>query len=69
VDAFSAGQLSRSLDRLHSTIYFAPESNEKFTELGLDDQRTQYFASRSAPMGAVAATVVAATASTTSTRN
>ena len=61
MDAFSAGQLSRALDRLHSTIYFAPESNERFSELGLENQRMQYFASRSAPMGAVAAKVVAAT--------
>ncbi len=61
MDAFSAGQLSRALDRLHSTIYFAAEAREKFSELGLDDQRQQYFASRSAAMGAVSAKVVAAT--------
>jgi hypothetical protein len=61
MDAFSAGQLSRTLDRLHSTIYFASESNDKFSELGLENQRMQYFASRSAPMGAVGAKVVAAT--------
>ena len=61
MDAFSAGQLSRALDRLHSTIYFAPEANERFSELGLQHQRMQYFASRSAPMGAVGAKVVAAT--------
>jgi Helix-turn-helix family len=61
MDAFSAGQLSRALDRLHSTIYFAPEANERFSELGLEHQRMQYFASRSAPMGAVGAKVVAAT--------
>lgn len=61
MDAFSAGQLSRALDRLHSTIYFVPEANERFAELGLDNQRMQYFASRSAPMGAVSAKVVAAT--------
>lgn len=61
MDAFSAGQLSRSLDRLHSTIYFAAETGEKFSELGLGHQRMQYFASRAAPMGAVNAKVVAAT--------
>ena len=61
MDAFSAGQLSRALDRLHSTIYFAPEANDKFRELGLENQRMQYFASRSAPMGPVGAKVVAAT--------
>ncbi|GFG49019.1 hypothetical protein CQY20_30290 [Mycolicibacterium agri] len=61
MDAFSAGQLSRALDKLHSTVYFAPEAKEKFTQLGLTDQRMQYFASRAAPMGAVTANVVAAT--------
>jgi hypothetical protein len=61
MDAFSAGQLSRALDRLHSTIYFAAESSERFSEVGLENQRMQYFASRSAPMGAVTANVVAAT--------
>ena len=61
MDAFSAGQLSRALDRLHSTIYFAPHAGEKFSDLGLHDQRMQYFASRSAAMGAVTAKVVAAT--------
>ena len=60
MDAFSAGQLSRSLDRLHSTIYFVPEAGEMFGKLGLEP-RMQYFASRSAPMGAVTAKVVAAT--------
>ena len=60
MDAFSAGQLSRSLDRLHSTIHFVPEAGEMFGKLGLEP-RMQYFASRSAPMGAVSAKVVAAT--------
>ena len=60
MDAFSAGQLSRSLDRLHSTIYFVPEAGEMFGKLGLPP-RMQYFASRSAPMGAVTAKIVAAT--------
>ena len=60
MDAFSAGQLTRSLDRLHSTVYFVPEAGEMFGKLGLEP-RMQYFASRSAPMGAVTAKVVAAT--------
>jgi hypothetical protein len=54
VDGFSAGQLSRALG-------FAPDAGEKFSEIGLQNQRQQYFASRSAPMGAVTAKVVAAT--------
>ncbi|RDH75519.1 hypothetical protein DVS77_26325 [Mycolicibacterium moriokaense] len=61
MDAFSAGQLCRTLDRLHSTIYFAAEARERFSALGLENQRMQYFASRSAAMGAVNAKVVAAT--------
>lgn len=48
------------LDTLHSVVYFLPEADEKFGELGLDS-RTHYFAGRSAPMGAVSANVVAAT--------
>lgn len=60
MDAFSAGQLTRSLDMLHSVVYFLPEANEKFGELGMEFHM-HYFASRAAPMGAVAANVVAAT--------
>jgi hypothetical protein len=60
VDAFAAGRLTRSLDALHSVVYFRPDANEKFGELGLDF-RTHYFAGRSAAMGAVSANVVAAT--------
>ena len=60
MDAFAAGRLTRTLDTLHSVVYFLPEVDEKFGELGLDS-RTHYFASRSAPMGAVSAKVAAAT--------
>ena len=60
MDAFAAGRLTRSLDPLHAVVYFVPDANQKFGELGLDF-RTHYFASRSAPMGAVSANVVAAT--------
>ncbi len=60
MDAFAAGRLTRTLDALHSVIYFLPDANEKFGEIGLHS-RTHYFASRSAPMGAVSAKVVAAT--------
>jgi hypothetical protein len=60
VDAFAAGRLTRTLDTLHSVVYFAPEADQKFGELGLDSP-THYFASRSAPMGAVSANVAAAT--------
>jgi hypothetical protein len=46
---------------LHSMIYFAPEAEERLTGAGLEAGRMCYFASRSAPMGAVGASVVAAT--------
>lgn len=51
----------RVLDPLHSLIYFAPEAEERFTAAGLRPGRMGYFASRSAPMGAVGAGVVSAT--------
>jgi hypothetical protein len=60
MDAFAAGQLSRSLDPLHSASYFVPEAAKKFHALGLEG-RASYFAARSAPMGAVGPKVVAAT--------
>ncbi len=60
MDAFGAGRLTRTLDTLHSVVYFVPEADQKFGELGLDSV-THYFASRSAPMGAVSANVVAGT--------
>jgi hypothetical protein len=60
MDAFVAGQLTRSLDALHGVVYFLPDAGEKFGELGMDSPM-HYFASRSAPMGAVSANVVAAT--------
>ena len=60
MDAFSAGQLSSTLDPLHSVAYFVPDVAERFGALGMQG-RTPYFAARSAPMGAVTARVVAAT--------
>jgi hypothetical protein len=46
---------------LHALVYFAPEADEEFTAVGLRPGRMGYFASRSAPMGPVAAGVTAAT--------
>jgi hypothetical protein len=42
-------------------IYFAPEGQEQYTAVGLRPGSMPYFASRSAPMGAVGAGVTAAT--------
>jgi hypothetical protein len=60
MDALSAGRLNRALDPVHSIIYFLPDVNERFGGLGMKG-RTSYFATRSAPMGAVGPRVVAAT--------
>lgn len=56
-----AAKCHRALDPLHSLIYFAPEADEKFSEIGLRPGRMTYFASRSAAMGPVGAAVVTAT--------
>jgi hypothetical protein len=56
-----AGRIARSLEPLHSMVYFAPETEEHLTAVGLKRGRMSYFAGRSAPMGAVGAAVVAAT--------
>jgi hypothetical protein len=46
---------------LHSLIYFAPETEQYLTGVGLKAGRMCYFAGRAAPMGAVGSGVVAAT--------
>ncbi|MFR9728721.1 SCO6745 family protein [Saccharopolyspora sp. MS10] len=51
----------RSVEALHSMIYFSPDADEAFTALGLDTRPMRYFAGRAAPMGAVGAGIVAAT--------
>lgn len=45
---------------LHSLIYFAPETEQRLTSVGLRAGRMCYFAGRAAPMGAVGAGVVTA---------
>lgn len=61
MDSHDAGRTARSLETLHAFGYFAPEVEEELTRLGLRQGRTCYFASRSAPMGAVSPATVAAT--------
>lgn len=60
MDEFTAGQLCRAINTVHSVSYFLPDTAERFAALGLEG-RTAYFAARSAPMGAVSARTVAAT--------
>lgn len=50
----------RTLEPYHGLIYFVPEGDAAYDALGLQG-RGGYFASRSAPMGAVTADVVIAT--------
>lgn len=56
-----AGRAFRATNSLHSMVYFAPEAEEEFTAIGLRPGSMPYFASRSAPMGAVSGGVTAAT--------
>ncbi|MGH9301005.1 MAG: SCO6745 family protein [Acidimicrobiales bacterium] len=51
----------RTLEPYHGMIYFVPEADQAYQEVGLEPGRMGYFASRSAPMGAVTAEVVVAT--------
>lgn len=59
-NALLARKTWRTLEPLHGMIYFVPEAAEEYARLGVTG-RDAYFASRSAPMGAVCAEVVIAT--------
>jgi hypothetical protein len=61
MDASVARRMLRTLEPMHGMIYFVPEAHETYTAIGLKGRRMGYFASRSAPMGAVPAEVVIAT--------
>ncbi|MGH3449306.1 MAG: SCO6745 family protein [Haloechinothrix sp.] len=56
-----AATCHRPLEPLHSMIYFAPEAEAELVATGLRPGRMTYFASRSAPMGAVGPGTVTAT--------
>ena len=51
----------RRLEPLHSHVYFAPETDEQLTAIGIRPGRMVYFAGRAAAMGAVGPGVVTAT--------
>ena len=61
MDPTTARKTWRTLEPIHGAIYFAAEARAEYAALGIDDRMTGYFASRSAPMGAVSAEVVIAT--------
>lgn len=56
-----SGRLARGLEPLHALAYFAPETEQHLTGIGLKPGRMCYFAGRAAPMGAVGGGVVTAT--------
>lgn len=56
-----AGRAHRATETLHALVYFAPECEIEYPAIGLRPGSMPYFASRSAPMGAVSAGVTAAT--------
>jgi len=60
VAAVTARKTWRTVEPLHGMVYFAPEAAESYRSLGLHGQ-SGYFASRSAPMGAVSPSTVVAT--------
>ncbi len=60
VSAITARKTWRTVEPLHGMVYFAPEAASAYRHLGLAGQ-SGYFASRSAPMGAVTAGTVVAT--------
>jgi hypothetical protein len=56
-----ARRMLRTLEPYHALVYLAPEAEPAYVEAGLEPGRMGYFASRSAPMGAVPAEITIAT--------
>lgn len=61
MDPVIARKTWRTLEPIHGFVYFSPDAEPAYTKAGLKPGRMGYFASRSAPMGAVTAEVVIAT--------
>jgi hypothetical protein len=61
LDRAVVARAHRSVEPIHNHVYFAPETEERLTAVGLRPGRMCYFAGRSAPMGAVGPGVVTAT--------
>jgi hypothetical protein len=55
-----AARLQRAMEPYQSMVYMVPEGAVEYEAIGLDAGQMGYFASRSAPMGAVSAATVAA---------
>jgi hypothetical protein len=60
MDPVTARMTWRTPEMIHGFVYFAPEPTQAYAALGLS-ARAGYFASRSAPMGAISAELVIAT--------
>ncbi|MDT0278295.1 SCO6745 family protein [Blastococcus goldschmidtiae] len=61
LDPRQVARAHRAVELLHSHVYFAPETEQHLTAVGLRPGRMCYFAGRSAAMGAVGAGAVIAT--------
>ncbi|MFZ4812763.1 MAG: SCO6745 family protein [Ilumatobacteraceae bacterium] len=61
VTPIDARRTWRNLEAVHGMIYFTPHAGPEYDRVGVSNQRTGYFASRAAAMGAVEAEVVIAT--------
>lgn len=61
IDPAIARKTWRTLEPIHGFVYFSPDAEPTYVAAGLRPGRMGYFASRSAPMGAVPADVVIAT--------
>lgn len=51
----------RTLEAIHTVVYFAPDASDAYTKIGLRGYWRGYFASRSAPLGEPNAELVTAT--------
>ncbi len=60
VSPLTARKTWRTVEPIHSMVYFAPEAPASYARLGIRDE-AGYFLSRSAPMGAVRDSTVVAT--------
>lgn len=61
MDPVIARKTWRTLEPIHGMIYFVPEGPEHYRNAGLLDERSGYFASRSAALGEPSAELVIAT--------
>jgi hypothetical protein len=61
MDPVIARKTWRTVEPVHGMIYFAPEADEHYRRAGITEQRSGYFASRSAAMGEASAELVTAT--------